>query len=321
MHVVPYIVAYAAVLVFAVAVVGRFLMFSRMPMHLRWELYPVAHEGKKASYGGSYLEDFEWWKKPRETSLMGELKVMIPEIVFLVALKEHNRKMWTRSFPFHFGLYLIIACTVLMIVTAILGAAWPAYVGGGLALILQTVVTVLGVAGLGLGLIGAIGLLGRRLTASDLKSFTTPADIFNLVFFIVAFGVAMLNFLLADNDFTQVSAFVANLVTGKLVTGNLAALSPDGASALLLPASVVLLSVLLAYIPLTHMSHFVGKFFAYHTIRWNDEPNLPHGETEGKIPDLLGKSITWSAPHIRGDGQKKTWAEAATENPARTEEK
>ena len=312
MHVLPYIVAYATILVFMVAVIARFLMFNRLPMHLRWELYPVAHEPGKAHYGGSYLEEFEWWKKPRESSLMGELKVMIPEIVFLVALKEHNRKMWTRSFPFHFGLYLIIACTVLMILSAVLGAAWSAYAGSGLAKVLGTAVTVLGVAGLGLGLIGAVGLLSRRLTAQDLKSFTSPADLFNLVFFIVAFGVAFAHFLTADTDFARVSAFVANLVTGDLSAG---ALSP------LLLASVVLLSLLLAYIPLTHMSHFVGKYFAYHAVRWSDEPNMPGGDIEGKIPDLLNQNVGWSAPHIRGDGGKKTWAEAATENPAADEEK
>jgi len=312
MHVIPFVVAYAAILIFVVAVIGRFVMFSRLPMHLRWELYPVAHEPGKAHYGGSYLEEFEWWTKPRETSLMGELKVMVPEIVFLVALKEHNRKMWTRSFPFHFGLYLIIACTALMVLSAILGVTWNGYADSGFAGILKTAVVVLGVAGLGLGLLGALGLLGRRLTAHDLKSFTTPADLFNLVFFIVAFGVAGAHFLTADNDFSQVNAFVANLVTGNLGAGG--ALSP------LHFVSVVLLSLLLAYIPLTHMSHFVGKYFAYHSVRWNDEPNLPGGKTEGKIPDLLNQHVSWSAPHIRGDGQKKTWAEAATENPARDEE-
>jgi len=35
MHMIPYIVAYAAVLVFVVAVISRFVMFSRLPMHLR----------------------------------------------------------------------------------------------------------------------------------------------------------------------------------------------------------------------------------------------------------------------------------------------
>ena len=90
-------------------------------MHVRWELYPVAHEGKRAHYGGSYLEESEWWKKKREVSLWGELKVMVPEIVFLVALKEHNSRLWSRSFPFHFGLYLVGACTALMMLSGLLG--------------------------------------------------------------------------------------------------------------------------------------------------------------------------------------------------------
>jgi len=315
MHVIPYIVAYAAVLVFVVAVISRFVMFARLPMHLRWELYPVAHEGgKKAVYGGSYLEEYEWWTKPREVSVIGELKVMIPEILFLVALKEHNRKMWTNSFPFHFGLYLVIVCTVLMILSGILGAIWADYAVGGLANIIAKTVTVTGVGGLILGLFGAIGLLGRRLSARDLKPFTTPADLFNLVFFIAAFGAALALFATADTDFATVGGFVANLVTGNMV-------AVDSGATLLL-VTVVLLSLLLAYIPLTHMSHFVGKFFAYHSVRWNDEPNTPGSETEKKIPDLLMQNLTWAAPHIRGDGtKKKTWADAATENPAAQEDK
>ena len=68
----------------------------------------------------------------------------------------------------------------------------------------------------------------------------------------------------------------------------------------------------MAYIPLTHMSHFVGKYFAYHAIRWNDTPNLRGGMQEAKIHKLLAQPINWAAPHIRGDG-KKTWVDAATE--------
>lgn len=315
MHVIPYIVAYAAILVFVMAVIGRFVMFARLPMHMRWELYPVAHEGgKRAGYGGSYLEEFEWWTKPLETSLIGELKVMIPEIVFLVALREHNRKMWTRSFPFHFGLYLVITCTALMILSTVLGLLWDGYAGGALAGGIAVAVTATGVAGLALGVLGAIGLLARRLTARELKPFTSPADLFNLAFFIAAFGAALLLFATADTDFALVRGFLGNLVTG-----NLAAPAAAGS---LLTVTVVLLSLLLAYIPLTHMSHFVGKFFAYHAIRWNDEPNTPGSRIEKKIPDLLSQNLTWSAPHIQGDGSKrKTWADAATENPAAQEDK
>ena len=40
-----YIIAYLGLAFFLIAVVARFMMWSKMPMHLRWELYPVAHEG------------------------------------------------------------------------------------------------------------------------------------------------------------------------------------------------------------------------------------------------------------------------------------
>ena len=68
MAVVPYVVAYLGIVVFGIAVLARFVMWSRMPMHLRWELYPVAHEGGgRAKYGGSYLEESDWWTKSQPT--------------------------------------------------------------------------------------------------------------------------------------------------------------------------------------------------------------------------------------------------------------
>ena len=303
-----YVIAYLGIGFFFIAVAARFAFWSRMPMHLRWELYPVAHEGGgRAAYGGSYLEESDWWQKKRQVSLLGELKVMVPEILFLVALREHNPKLWTRSFPFHFGLYLVAAATILMMVGGVVGAVLPAAIAGPVARVLAILVPLFGAAGLVLGLIGAIGLYQRRVS-SDLRDYTAPADFFNLIFFVVAFGIALLTFLIVDRDFSLVSGFVANLVTF-----NLAPLG-SGTGALLLSLSVVLLAFLVAYIPTTHMSHFVGKYFAYHSIRWKDDPNLRGGDQEATIHELLNQPISWSAPHIRGDG-KKTWLEAATEEP------
>jgi hypothetical protein len=68
---------------------------------------------------------------------------------------------------------------------------------------------------------------------------------------------------------------------------------------------------ILAYIPLTHMSHFVGKYFAYHSIRWNDDPNLRGSKHEQPIKEVLAYPVSWAAPHIQSDG-KKSWAEVAT---------
>ncbi len=313
MELLPYVIAYIAIGIFCVACVARFLMWVNQPMHVRWELYPVAHEpGKKAQYGGSYMEDTEWWKTPRETSLWGELKVMVPEIFFLVALKEHNPKLWVSSFPFHFGLYLVIGCTLLLLGNGALSAVAPSLVASPAGLstlgsLMANAILILGVAGLGLGIFGALGLLIRRLTDADLKDFTAPADIFNLLFFIVAFGCTLASFILVDRDFGQARLFTYNLVTFKM-----GALAGSGLTVLLPTASVILLGLLVAYIPLTHMSHFIGKFFAYHNIRWNDTPNLGEKDQEEKIMEVLHYPVSWSAPHINGDG-KRTWANVATE--------
>jgi nitrate reductase gamma subunit len=314
MELMPYVVSYIGLGIFAVAVVARFLMWRRMPLHVRWELYPVAHEGKRARYGGSYLEEVDWWKKPREKSLVGEVRAMAAEILFLVALREHNRKLWVRSFPFHFGLYLVIGASLLMGADGLLGAISPALANPdqGLGLLCRYASMGCGVAGLGLGLLGALGLIERRLSDPELRDASTGADYFNLLFFVVAFGVALASFALVDRDFRRTFALTQNLVTFNMV-----ALQGEGLQVLLPSAAAVLLGVLVAYIPLTHMSHFVGKFFAYHAIRWNDEPNLRGGHQEPAIAALLQKKITWAAPHIDSGDGKKSWAEAATEEVKR----
>jgi nitrate reductase gamma subunit len=303
-----YVIAYLGIVFFLIAVAARFVFWSKMPMHLRWELYPVAHEGGgRAAYGGSYLEESDWWQKKRKVSLLGELKVMVPEILFLVALREHNPKLWTRSFPFHFGIYLVAATTILLMMGGVASALLPASASVPIENVIGVLVPWLGGAGLVLGIIGAIGLFLRR-RSRELRDYTAPADYFNLLFFMAAFGVALITFVGYDRDFALVSAFVANLASF-----NLASMG-SGTGVLLLMLSVVLLSLLTAYIPTTHMSHFVGKYFAYHAIRWKDDPNLPGGKEEKVIEGLLQRPISWGAPHIKGDG-KKTWLDVATEEP------
>jgi nitrate reductase gamma subunit len=231
---------------------------------------------------------------------------MVPEILFLVALREHNRKLWTRSFPFHFGLYLVGGVTVLMIFGGLVVGYAPAAVAGPIERVLGVVVPILAVAGLVLGIIGAVGLFLRR-RSRPLRDYTAPADLFNLLFFLVAFGVALATFVLYDRDFSLVSTFVTNLVTFDLVPIG------HGTAAILLSLSVVLLALLVAYIPTTHMSHFIGKYFAYHAIRWSDDPNLPGGAQEATIQELLSRPVSWSAPHINADG-KKSWLDVTLED-------
>jgi nitrate reductase gamma subunit len=103
----------------------------------------------------------------------------------------------------------------------------------------------------------------------------------------------------------MVRAFVASLISFDLAPIK----SP------LFLVQMLLASLLIAYIPLTHMSHFFMKYFLYHDIRWGDEPTVDNPATQAKIGVVLNYPVTWAAPHIAGHG-KNTWAEVATFNPA-----
>ena len=52
------------------------------------------------------------------------------------------------------------------------------------------------------------------------------------------------------------------------------------------------------------------KYFMYHSVRWEDSPNLRGSSLEAKILKNLGFKPTWAASHV-GAGKGKTWAEIA----------
>jgi nitrate reductase gamma subunit len=309
-----HLIVYAAVFTFAAAVAYRFVKIFSMPLHLRWELYPVPHEApEKAKYGGSKLEELDWWTKDHESSLIGELKVMIPEMTLLVALFEHNRKLWLRSFPFHFGLYILAGLMGLIVVGAVM-ELFGLYVGpeigiGGLVYYLTMAATLFG---LGLATVGAAGLLHMRLFDEDLKDYTSLGAIFNLLVFLGVFGIAWLTFIFADTDFAATRSFVQSLIIFDL-NAPLGGESISAAGKLLLALEILSAVLVLAYIPMTHMSHFFIKWFTYHMIRWEDEPNTIGSEIEKQVIENVQYPVTWAAPHINADG-KKNWLDIATED-------
>ena len=124
------LVPWVAFVVFVVAVAARIVRILSLPVHLRWELYPVAHE-RNASYGGSFFEDLDGSKRPRDHARLGTLRVMVPEILLLHGVYSHNRSLWRRSYPFHVGLYASAAFLALLLTSAVLQAA-GAQIGAGL---------------------------------------------------------------------------------------------------------------------------------------------------------------------------------------------
>lgn len=311
MTVVVCLVVYAAALVFAVACAARAVAYARAPVHLRWELYPVPHEGReRAKHGGSYFETSDWWLRARRYSLLGDLRFMIPEMLFMKGLWEFNRRLWYRSFPFHFGLYLLTGTIFLLASGTVLSIYAPAVMAGPVGPGLNSLYKLTGMAGSVLAILGALGLLARRLTDENLKDYTTPGDIFNLVFFLVSLtvlGAGYLSRASSAPDMMEISRGILTFDSGLRIPG-------------LLAAGLLLSALLVAYVPLTHMSHFIAKFFTYHAVRWDDAPNRRGGRLEVKIAEYLTYRPTWAAAHISADG-RKTWAQVAAGNPAQETKK
>lgn len=100
---------------------NKLAKYARMPMHLRWELYPVAHETER-KYGGSYLEEIDWQKKPYRPGLKGllaDLMYTIKEIVTFEKNYQNNFDLWRFVYPFHIGIWLLIIWFVLIFVGAL----------------------------------------------------------------------------------------------------------------------------------------------------------------------------------------------------------
>jgi nitrate reductase gamma subunit len=289
---------YLAVLVFAIGVILRALKYARAPMHLRWELYPVPHEKGKGDYGGSYFEEIGWWSKPRETSLLDEIGAMLEEMLLIRSLWHRNRGQWYASFPFHGGIYLLFGFTLLLALGAVAetaGLAGAAWFG-----LLEGLTLIVGAVGLVAGIFGALSLLWRRLTDEKLKASSNLSDYVNLLVILAVFLTAAFAWLAVDPSFSQLRGFMRGALT----------LSPPARVAPAIATEIVVAALFLIYLPFTHMTHFVAKYFTYHQVRWDDAPNLNDPRMIARIEANLARPVGWSAPHIQSG---KSWAEVATE--------
>jgi nitrate reductase gamma subunit len=302
------LLSYFLLAIFLVAFVVRSVRLARLPVHLRWELSPVPHEKGKGQYGGSYLEEVDWWTKPREKDVVSEATYMFKEILFLKALFEHNRSLWWFSFPFHFGLYLLTAGAGIILLAGIGSAAGLAVADWGL---LNSALPVLVGVGYALGAFGAVGLFFVRMTNDGMRNSTAPVTYINLVVLLAMFVSGFWAVLSVSGFAGQVMGFVGGLFTASL---------PDQIPGIL-SAHFIFALLFLAYLPFTQMMHFVAKYFTYHEVRWDDEPVTAGSKLDREVKKLLNQPVTWAAPHVRADG-KKTWVDIATDTgkPEESEE-
>lgn len=274
---------------FVVGCAWRAWRYARAPVHLRWDLYPVAHDPRR-EHGGSHLEEKDWWTKPRRTSLLGEIVVMAEEIVLLKGVFRHNRRVWWGSLPFHWGLYLMAAVTLGLLLSS-LGLAvrgWP------------WTLTAAGALGGALLALGSLVLLYLRTRDRRLRPYTSPFDLINLAL------LAVLGVLSAAVATAPTGMLVVLAATADVLRGRAPHVSP------LVATQMSLASLFLMYLPATRMVHFFAKYFTYHTVRWDDRPREAGTAMDRSLAAALDFGVSWSAPHVQ---RGKTWAEVTAGLP------
>lgn len=267
------LVAFAAFLVLSAL---KFLKYSKLSTHGRFDLYPVPKEGAdKVRYGGSYFEEDRWWDKKRSTSLSTEVVEIMKEMFFIKTLFDNQRSLWWASFLFHAGVYILFGWSVLLILGAFVRADF-----------VIAVINVVGEVGFAFATVGAALLLARRLTDEASRVYMTPAEYFNLILILAVLVTGIASWTVYANVY-DVAAQVLTLSVTQLPA--------------LVAVHFVLLGLMMVYIPVSKMGHYAGKFFAFHKVLWDNDPNLPGSKVER---DMRAASETpakssWSAPHAQ----------------------
>ncbi|MFC1990032.1 respiratory nitrate reductase subunit gamma [Chloroflexota bacterium] len=286
------IATYVFCVLVVVILVAKFLRYAKISTHLRWELYPLAGEKNRPS-GGSYLEESEWWVNPsREKSFLGEIKFMGQEILFFREYFRLNRNYWFFVYPFHIGVFLFAIFLVLLLIgaiTALSNVSVSAESVNAWGIFLHYTTLITGGISLVLGALGCIALLIRRGTDNNLKPYTKRKDYFNLLFVLVVFLTGFFSWLLVDLTFSTAREYVHSLIT----------FSPMANMEPITIFHIILILLLAAYMPFTNIMHFFAKWFTYHKVRWDDEPNLRGSNLEKSLGSVLNQPLSWSAPHTQ----------------------
>jgi len=284
----------------------RIVSYVRLPRHLRWELYPIPHEGARAAWGGSYLENLDWWTRPLPHDRRAMLRAMAAEILLLRGVREHNPALWRWSWPFHAGLYLLAASSALLAAGGVaesLGGLRLAERNGFL-LAVHHATRLLEWCGGALAIAGTAGLLARRGVDRALRTYTPPAAWLNLGFLLAVLATGLAARATVDPGATLLRARVGAILTLR-----------EGATApLLVDLELCLVGVLIAYLPFTFMSHAFMKFFTWHHVRWDDRPRRPGDPDDPRLAAALKRPASWSAAHL-GGGRRRTWDEVVAGSP------
>lgn len=288
----------------------KLVKIAKMPVHLRWELYPVIHE-KERTYGGSYYEDLDWWKRHRQKGRMRGILFLLKENFCLGEYFHRKRGYWLVLLPWHISFILIIIFHMFCFLGALatgLGLPVSAESSGiwGRAIYYPIILT--GVTSFITGSFGSVGMIIKRLTDEDLRIYSSPQNYFNYLFTLVVFLSGLCAWYFVDPTLSDYRKFWIGLITWRPINVEIVA-----------AIHIVAFALFLIYLPFTRSIHYITKFFAYLWIRWDDQPNWAGSKIETKVQEHLNRRVSWSAPHIQS-GEK--WAEVVSKvgNPRQPRE-
>lgn len=286
-----------AVLIFIGKTALDAVSYSRLPAHLRWDLYPVPHQGP----AGSKYQNIS--NQPHLISpihsFIYEMKGMAPEMLWIKRLKDSNPTMWHWSLLMHGGIFLSIAWIILVACGAVLimngytinlseyGAA-----GAGLYYLTQ----LCGIGGSVIGLIGSLGLWQRRLNDPGLRTMSDFLSHVNLFIMVLVFLSMIVACGTVDPDFTLARAQLAGITANQITTG----------ASWVVSLEFLIWGVFILYLPFSRMAHYLAKYFMFHKALWEDEAMKPGSGLEKSVNASLKYRLSWTADHITPG---KTWSE------------
>ncbi|MFP5231409.1 MAG: respiratory nitrate reductase subunit gamma [Acidobacteriota bacterium] len=292
------IAIYVGLGVFLLGCLLRILRYARTPVPLVWDLLSTSDdEADQAGHRGSYFEETNWSKHRRHKHSLGEIVVMLKEIFVLHGLWKINRPLWRWSFPFHTGLYLLLAgCSL-----SGLGILFHSY---AVAAAIFSLAHICAWIGLWLTLFGSSGLAWRRITDPNLRPYTVPGDLINLG------GFALACLLILAGSLSRTMPPFRETVFALLTFQKILHLPVLAQTGILVGCAMT------AYIPYTQMAHFIAKYVTYYMVSREDA--AMKATIDAEMAKNLAYHPTWAASHVAAEGAKG-WAEIATTNPVSAE--
>ncbi|WP_353683581.1 hypothetical protein V4D30_06800 [Thermodesulfovibrio sp. 3907-1M] len=283
-----FIIALASPVIMILGIAIKFYRISKMPLNLRWEIYPLPHEAEeKRKYGGSYMEEVDWQDKKPERYFMGEIIEPLKEIFYLHRVKKFNPYgIWIWSLALHWGIWLLFLWMGILLINGVFN--WEIASKLDFVAYLSYI----------LGILGILGLIIKRVSTHDLKIYTSGIDYFNLLFLLILFTSGLFA-IMKDNGTDQFLAYLNGVLNGGVPVHELSTITI---------VHFVIFELFLIYIPVSRFFHGPVKYSTFHSILWNDMYQIKSSTEEKKISEQLNYKVEWSGPHILSH---QTWLENA----------